>query len=288
MIEPRCQSCKEAGFPDVLAHYKSISAGQSRDGKSRPALCWDHYHGKIPRFVMSVQENSLEKLIEDTHKEISDRTNRGVPVLSNKEQDDEVNQSIAEIQKKDGRVKFSTLVRKQSMETFNGQNGEEPLAIDKDKVLLLRDQGKTWVEIAQQLGYSTHRVYQACRKLDPPRLKKKPKWEECLSEIANLRYGQSLVVKLPEGGTRAQMNSIIGINKLTQKWRWSLRDNNDGTVTATKGKPWENLVEARVPPDSYADNLEKIIAEIDMKIEKLQRAKEILSDPEIRSVINHD
>jgi hypothetical protein len=67
--------CREAGFPNVLAHYKPVSAGMSHNGKAVPALCWDHKHGKVTRFISNITENSLEAMVEQTHREIADLVN---------------------------------------------------------------------------------------------------------------------------------------------------------------------------------------------------------------------
>jgi hypothetical protein len=71
MTDERCAMCAEAGFPNVLAHYKAIPKGMSHDGKGSPSLCWDHKHGKTPSFVARTQNNQLETLVEQAHAEIA-------------------------------------------------------------------------------------------------------------------------------------------------------------------------------------------------------------------------
>jgi len=66
MADDRCAMCRDAGFPNVLAHYKPIPAGQAYDGKAVPALCFDHKHGKAPKFIVAVKDQ-----------EIADRANAG-------------------------------------------------------------------------------------------------------------------------------------------------------------------------------------------------------------------
>jgi hypothetical protein len=78
MADDRCAMCREAGFPDVLAHYKPVPAGMSHNGKAVPPLCWDHKHGKVPRFITEVKGNSLEALVEQTHREIAGKANAAV------------------------------------------------------------------------------------------------------------------------------------------------------------------------------------------------------------------
>lgn len=79
MVDERCAECASAGFPNVLAHYKAIPKGMSHDGKATPALCWDHKHGKTPRFITESKNNSLEKLVDDAHREIAQRQPETVP-----------------------------------------------------------------------------------------------------------------------------------------------------------------------------------------------------------------
>jgi hypothetical protein len=53
--DERCEPCKTAGFPDILAHYKEVPAGRSHDGKRIPPMCWDHKHGKVPRYMQTAE-----------------------------------------------------------------------------------------------------------------------------------------------------------------------------------------------------------------------------------------
>lgn len=75
MSDDRCAMCAEAGFPNVLAHYKPVPKGMSHDGKGCPPLCWDHKHGKVPRFILELKGNGLEALVEQAHKEIAEDAN---------------------------------------------------------------------------------------------------------------------------------------------------------------------------------------------------------------------
>ena len=63
MGDERCAMCKDAGFPNVLAHYKAIPAGMSHNGHAIPPLCFDHKHGRVPPFIASAQHKS-EKPVE--------------------------------------------------------------------------------------------------------------------------------------------------------------------------------------------------------------------------------
>ena len=65
--------CRDAGFPNVLAHYKPVPSGMSHNGKAIPALCWDHKHGKVPRHISETPTptNGMEALVEQTHREIA-------------------------------------------------------------------------------------------------------------------------------------------------------------------------------------------------------------------------
>ena len=58
MADERCKMCHDAGFPNVIAHYKGIEKGRSHDGKEHPPLCWDHKHGKTPRHILEANGNS--------------------------------------------------------------------------------------------------------------------------------------------------------------------------------------------------------------------------------------
>jgi hypothetical protein len=58
--------CAEAGFPDVLAHYKAVLKGMSHDGKAKPALCYDHAHGKTPAFILRLHASKVEEKNTDT------------------------------------------------------------------------------------------------------------------------------------------------------------------------------------------------------------------------------
>ena len=60
MIQDRCQMCTDAGFPDVLAHYKPVPKGMSHDGKGKPALCYDHAHGKTPVFILRMKGGTVQ------------------------------------------------------------------------------------------------------------------------------------------------------------------------------------------------------------------------------------
>jgi hypothetical protein len=51
--------CREAGFLDILAHFKAVSASQSKDGKAHPALCYDHFHGRVPKHIERANGVSL-------------------------------------------------------------------------------------------------------------------------------------------------------------------------------------------------------------------------------------
>lgn len=79
MAEERCTLCREAGFPNVLAHFKGVSAGMSTTGKAEPPLCWDHKHGKVPRFLAETTGNSLEAIVDQTHREIAGQSNGRPP-----------------------------------------------------------------------------------------------------------------------------------------------------------------------------------------------------------------
>ena len=76
-----CIPCREAGFPNVVAHYKGVKPGQSQDGKGSPAMCFDHKHGKIPKFIqnktVSVDKINKEEpfgdLIKQVHKEVEEQ-----------------------------------------------------------------------------------------------------------------------------------------------------------------------------------------------------------------------
>lgn len=60
--DERCEMCRDAGFPDILAHYKGVSAGGSNTGKSIPSLCFDHKHGRVPKHLEKLkQEQELRK-----------------------------------------------------------------------------------------------------------------------------------------------------------------------------------------------------------------------------------
>lgn len=50
--DERCQMCKEAGFTDVLAHYKGVAKGASATGQAIPPLCFDHKNGRVPKFIV--------------------------------------------------------------------------------------------------------------------------------------------------------------------------------------------------------------------------------------------
>ena len=56
MISHVCALCKEAGFPNIIAHYKPVPAYQSHTGKAIPALCWDHKNGKVPRHIQEANK----------------------------------------------------------------------------------------------------------------------------------------------------------------------------------------------------------------------------------------
>lgn len=60
LSDDRCKMCADAGFPDILAHYKAVPKGMSHDGKGKPALCWDHAHGKIPRHILESRPQQAE------------------------------------------------------------------------------------------------------------------------------------------------------------------------------------------------------------------------------------
>lgn len=51
--------CADAGYPDVLAHYKAVPKGMSHDGKGRPALCYAHAHGQVPGFFKKADRDRL-------------------------------------------------------------------------------------------------------------------------------------------------------------------------------------------------------------------------------------
>ena len=187
MSDERCQMCKEAGFPDVLAHYKAVPKGSSHDGKAHPPLCWDHKHGKMPRFIQALS-----------------------------------------------------------------QSKEPPLPNPSDlttQILSIRESGETWKEISKQTGIPYSKLYHQFRGLDKsPQPKQKGKWSECFEQFCNIPVGETKVVALPEGGTPQQMNSSVGLNKLTQKWYWSLRTKGQppGMVAVTKLGSWEErLVKER-------------------------------------------
>lgn len=51
MSELRCGPCRDAGRPDVIAHTKGLTAGQSQTGKAVPPMCWDHKNGLTPQWL---------------------------------------------------------------------------------------------------------------------------------------------------------------------------------------------------------------------------------------------
>lgn len=51
MSELRCGPCRDAGRPDVIAHTRGLTAGQSQTGKAIPPMCWDHKNGKTPQWL---------------------------------------------------------------------------------------------------------------------------------------------------------------------------------------------------------------------------------------------
>lgn len=62
-LDERCALCRDAGFPDILAHFKAVRAGESHDGKAHPALCYDHKHGKMPKFLAG--KINADRMAED-------------------------------------------------------------------------------------------------------------------------------------------------------------------------------------------------------------------------------
>ena len=205
MGDERCQMCKDAGFPDVLAHYKAVAAGRSHDGKAQPPLCWDHKNGKVPKRMQPAVTITM----------------------------------CAQCNKQEGKfISYGKLV---CGDCVSPAEVEQPQpGFDKSRALALRAEGKTWKQVADELGVKMHVVYSECRKEDV-QVKPRPKWEDCLKQIAPIAIGESKMVAYPKGGTRSQMNSIIGQNHITWKWRYSLKDNGDGTVTATKLGLWSEV-----------------------------------------------
>lgn len=60
--DERCVPCKEAGFPNILAHYKGVPAGKTHNGKTQHPMCWDHYHKKEPKHILS---QTLSELVAE-------------------------------------------------------------------------------------------------------------------------------------------------------------------------------------------------------------------------------
>lgn len=206
-----CVPCKEAGFNNILAHYKGTPAGMSHNGKAIPPMCYDHKNGKVPKHFPQPVAVEAKPAYE---------------VFTRKKPDPE---------------------------------------IDIEKALALRQAGKTWKEVSEELGVDYNKVYVACRARDT-QVKPRPKWEECLKAIAPIAMGASKTVTYPPGGNRSQMNSIIGSNKITWTWRFSLKDNGDGTVTATKIGLWSAVDGKNAAQDEEAE------AE-DMAAEPIQKSR---------------
>jgi hypothetical protein len=55
MSDEVCLPCKQAGFANILAHYKGVSKGMSANGKEIPPMCFDHKHGRVPKHIQRVQ-----------------------------------------------------------------------------------------------------------------------------------------------------------------------------------------------------------------------------------------
>lgn len=55
-----CEPCKDAGFPNVLAHYQAIAKGASHDGKQHPAMCFEHKNGRTPSFIKNTQPQLVQ------------------------------------------------------------------------------------------------------------------------------------------------------------------------------------------------------------------------------------
>jgi RNA polymerase sigma-70 factor (ECF subfamily) len=56
-----CRPCADAGFKNIIAHYKGVPKGQSHDGKEHPPMCFDHKHGKLPKHMQHLEDKEVEK-----------------------------------------------------------------------------------------------------------------------------------------------------------------------------------------------------------------------------------
>lgn len=160
LTDERCQMCKEAGFPDVLAHYKAIPRGMSHDGQAHPALCYDHKNGKVPKFIQKKIDEAepVEARVDKPEDEPEqDLCDCGKPW---KHPGRCLGTKVVEAEGGLGRV----VVPASSYEVFDPNLKE----IDTVAALKLREEGMSWSEVAGEMGLPQHRVYHACRKLQLP------------------------------------------------------------------------------------------------------------------------
>lgn len=65
--DERCGPCADAGFPDILAHYRGEPASTSRTGKAVPPMCHAHAHGLVAQHLKKIeQERALAKVRDET------------------------------------------------------------------------------------------------------------------------------------------------------------------------------------------------------------------------------
>lgn len=61
-----CQPCKEAGFLDKIAHYRSHLG---KDGERVPAKCWYHHLGQTPPWMKEQEQQKRLSRFEEAEKE---------------------------------------------------------------------------------------------------------------------------------------------------------------------------------------------------------------------------